>query len=141
VTKGVTCAATTTQKPGRLGLRLRPEYLPPVLEGLAGKAMRLAVLPLIQVAALPCLMMRAPKSLTLAPPGSMFAFHFGSPSSEDREPDQIASATDRTSVSSIDAYPHYPITPLPLPQFPVPSSQLAARISLLRCGNSLLRWV
>jgi hypothetical protein len=59
VNKGVTYAATTVQKPWRLGLRLGPEYLPPVLEGLAGKAMSFAVLPLIQVAALPCLMMRA----------------------------------------------------------------------------------
>jgi hypothetical protein len=37
--------------------------------------MRLAILPLIQVATLPRFMMRSPERFVLAPPGSMFAFH------------------------------------------------------------------
>jgi len=51
------------------------ELLAPVLECLLWKAMNLAILPLVQVATLPRLMMRTPERLTLTLPCSMFVRH------------------------------------------------------------------
>jgi len=63
------------QQPALGRLWLGSELLAPVLECLPGKAMSLAILPLIQVATLPRLMMRAPERLTLTLPCSMLVRH------------------------------------------------------------------
>ena len=64
---------------GRLRLRLNSEPLAPVLERLLRENVKFAILPLIQVAALPTLMMRPPESLMLAFPSPQFARHLFSP--------------------------------------------------------------
>jgi hypothetical protein len=64
-------------------LRLGSELLAPVLDCLLWKAMNLAILPLIQVAALRRLMMRTSERLTLTLPCSM-AFRISSSLSANR---------------------------------------------------------
>jgi hypothetical protein len=53
-------------QPALMRLWLGFELRPPVAKGLERGAFRLAILPLIQVAALPRLVMRPPEGLTLA---------------------------------------------------------------------------
>jgi hypothetical protein len=54
-----------------LGFKLRT----PIAESFERNPLRLAILPLIQVAALPRLMMRTPERLALTGPTSMIACH------------------------------------------------------------------
>jgi hypothetical protein len=56
---------------GRLGFEPRP----PIAKRLERNALRLAILPLVQVAKLPGLMVRPPERLTITLPGSVLASH------------------------------------------------------------------
>src|SRR4030095_710987 len=104
VTKAVTCAAAPVEQLAcrrwRFGLELRP----PVTECLQRQALRLAILPLIQVTPLPRVMMRPPECIPVSRPRRNIGSH----------PDLLSfrttqRSTDRrrlalASVSSLNAY-------------------------------------
>jgi len=132
VTKGVTCAGTPIEEPPHLRLWLGLEPRPPVAEALQRDAVRLAIFPLVQVAARPCLVVRPPKSLALSLPRLVPVRHPALPHLIIREREQIGSHMHRTSVHSRDAYP--------FPCKPPPNSLFREIFSLLRCvGNSQKR--
>src|SRR5262245_2772331 len=68
VTKAVTCAAAPVEQLAGRWLRFGPELRPPVTERLQRQALRLAILPLIQIAPLPRFMMRPPECLPVSRP-------------------------------------------------------------------------
>ncbi len=69
VTKAVTCAASPIEQLARRRLRFGLELRPPVTERLQRDALHLAIVPLIQVTALPRFMMRPPERLPVSRPG------------------------------------------------------------------------
>src|SRR5581483_1478782 len=72
-------------------------------------ALRLAILALIQVAALPSLVMRPPEGLAIALPRPMLARHLALLFCEFEKREQIASASRKTSVRGMGAY-NFPAT-------------------------------
>src|SRR4029434_8449928 len=68
VTKAVTCAAAPVEQLACRQLRFGLELRPPVTERLQRQALRLTILPLIQVTPLPRFMMRPPECLLVSRP-------------------------------------------------------------------------
>jgi hypothetical protein len=104
VTKPVIYAAAPVQQLARRRLWLRLELRTPVPERLQRQALRVAIFPLIQVAALPRFMMRPPERLTMARPGAAFSTILISSSFQTRKGEQIATDHPATSVRSRYAY-------------------------------------
>jgi hypothetical protein len=130
----VTYAAAPVEQLAHGRLRLRLELRPPVAERLQRDALRLAILPLIQVATLPRLVMRPPERLALPPPSGPIVRHSVLLSLEKRQGEQIVPGLLWNNVSALDAYRYCDIASL----IPRPNSLFSSKNSLfLWIGNSV----
>ena len=98
VTKGVTYAAASPEQLASGRFRFGLELRPPVAERLQRQALRHAILPLIQITALPGFVMRPPERLAIPRPAVPVLRHLNLLSIQNHETEKIGNLPTTPSV-------------------------------------------